>query len=199
MSESTYNRSYSAAHDATPHPGFASSFKQRQFHTEVANSAITANLHGVSRTGDSIDIVFDADLSGADETVLDGLISNHVPDTTPTNFNYQTFSVKKPDVAGTSYGVLDRVAFRGGTYAKIYSISYMDTSVTDYSIRIYDRTNGNIIVEATGLTNTNEGLTVLGLGSNISATNAVWEIQANKTGGSGNKTAHVDSIYIEYV
>ncbi len=61
---------------------FSSSLNSSQFHIEVdGDGGITPNILGVNVTGDVVDIVFDAALSGAEQTTLDGLITAHVPAT----------------------------------------------------------------------------------------------------------------------
>ena len=46
---------------------------------EIQGSAIVAVLTHIDTTGDVCDIYFNADLSGEDETILNGLVAAHVP------------------------------------------------------------------------------------------------------------------------
>jgi len=50
-------------------------------------------------------------------------------------------------------------------------------SPVTFSVRIYDFTNGNIIAERNGMTNITKGVYDIGTISNISQTEAIWEIQ----------------------
>lgn len=45
--------------------------------TEIRSSDVTVALDGINLTGDALDIVFKAALSGAEETTLDGLVQDH--------------------------------------------------------------------------------------------------------------------------
>ena len=59
---------------------FGNNLNSIQFHTEVAEDVnIVPNILRVDVTDDIIDIVFDAILSNAEQTVLNGLISAHIP------------------------------------------------------------------------------------------------------------------------
>jgi len=44
---------------------------------EIENSTITAVLNGINLNGDDCEIVFATDLSGAEETTLDGIVATH--------------------------------------------------------------------------------------------------------------------------
>ena len=108
-----------------------------------------------------------------------------------------TYSIKRDEILSSTFVINDKFIFKGAAFCKIYSVSHMDSGVTSYSIKIYDKTKGKIIIEKT-LNNTNEDLQELGIGNNISTDKAVWEIQAKKIGGNKNQNAYINSIYIEY-
>lgn len=193
--------SYSLASDF----GGATGLNQYQFHIEVNTEAgITgANLIGVHLTGDDIDIEFDGALSGGENTALDNLVSNHIPDNTPELANFYSSSTRKHETNSTSYSNLGSFKYDGsdkiGTIDAIDVISHMSSSVTTHDVRIYDRTNQTVIAEGIGFTNIEEAISNLGAISNVPTSKAVLEIHAKRNGGSGNsKSVYVDQVIIYY-
>lgn len=77
-------------------------------------------------------------------------------------------------------------------------ISYMDTSITSYDLRIYDATNNAIISEA-NFNNIIEQVNDMGILSNLPVSEAIWEVLSKRNGGSGNnKNVYVKEVTMEF-
>lgn len=89
---------------------FQSGINESQLHSEIVESAIVTELVGITTEADNCDITFGGTLSEGDETILNGLVSAHIP---KPCFNCPTaIIVQSPD--GTQWkitvdddGVLD--------------------------------------------------------------------------------------------
>ncbi len=178
---------------------FTSGLDSRQFHTEIDNSSIVPVLQDVGIVGNNVTITFDSGLSAGEETTLDTLISNHVPNNyqtlNSTNWNYadsQTYystytRVSSYDFPGTDYT---------GSLRRIVAYCYKDSAVTNFDLRIYDTTNEQTICEVTNQTNTDPNSSLdMGTISNLSTGSALWEVQCKKNGGGTND----DMIYLKGV
>jgi len=179
---------------------FSGNLKSEQFHQEILDSSITTSLNGINVTGNVVEIEFDGTLDAGETTTLNTLISNHVPDNSPSKKNFFTFDPRTSDTTATSYKTI-RSSFKYagsdeiGVINYIEIIGYKDSSPTSYAVRVYDVTNNNILAEKTGLTNTEEEIIDLGSISNIPTQSAILEIQAKRVGGNGNNKR----VYIEHV
>lgn len=167
---------------------------------EIVNQGFIPTLLTINTLGDAVYIIFNMSLSVGEQTVLNTVISNH----TGVNIVYETISkisLKNDIISTTSYIRVGTFIYPGSNHmtniSKITGIGYMESGVTNYSIRIYDKTNNLTIVENT-FTNINEDILNLGLISNIPTEESVIEISVKKTGGNGNNKAYVDNITIYY-
>ena len=189
----TYTRSLST--------DFGGSIKLKQFHEEVvANGGIAPNITGVTMTGDVIEIIFDAALSAGEETTLNGLINVHTADTSKPKENFYTETAQRPETQTSSYSRVIRFNYPGSDNAGLIDyvevISSMDSNVTSYNIRLYDKTNDMVMAELTGLTNTADVANDLGTITNIPTSKAILEIHVKKNGGRGNSKVYVDNATI---
>jgi hypothetical protein len=168
---------------------------QRQFHEEiVAEAGITPTLVGVTITADVVEIEFNSALSVGEETTLDGLMSSHTADNTPPMLNKINNFIGK-ETKQTSYKKVGIILFPGATCCKIKIESFMDSGVTDYSIKINDRINRLAIAEKT-FSNTEEAINDMGICSNVPNGETAFEILIKKNGGSSNKKAYMCAIHI---
>nr|QBK89447.1 MAG: hypothetical protein LCMiAC02_05420 [Mimivirus LCMiAC02] len=109
---------------------FSSNLNSSQFHIEVdGDGGITPNILGVNVTGDVVDIIFDAALSGAEQTTLDGLITAHTPvtpDIIPDIFISPDSDVMKFIKDATTYKIIgnqtDEIIISKGTQGDYTSI-----------------------------------------------------------------------------
>ena len=79
------------------------------------------------------------------------------------------------------------------SFKKISIVAYMDNTVTDYSVRIFNMTNSNIIAEAT-FTNTTEQILDMGSLSNIPSNPSILEIHLKRNGGNNNSKAYATQV-----
>lgn len=193
---STYN--YSLTSD------FNRDLKTSQLHKEIENdTGITPNLIGIRLGNDNVGIEFDSALSAGEQTTLNGLVSAHTSDNSAPRTNFYDCYPKRDNITSTTYEKMGSFKYGGSDQIGIINyidvISHKDSSLTSYDIRIYDQTNNLVITERTGLTNTEEVVNDLGTISNIPTAEAVLEIQAKRTGGSGkNKNVYIDQAIIYY-
>lgn len=180
---------------------FGGSIKLKQFHEEVvADGGIAPNLTGVTMTADVVDIAFDAALSAGEQTTLDGLISSHTPDVSKPKVQFYTETAQKQTIKTTSYSRSIRFTYPGsdriGLIDYVSVLTSKDSNMTSYDIRLYDKTNNNVMAEVTGLTNTSDDANDLGTISNIPAGKAILEIHAKRVGGKSNSKIYIDNAII---
>lgn len=142
---------------------------------------------------------FDGNLSSPEKTVLDGIISVHIPDFTPTNFAYSKEIIfRRDNISNTTYRrVTKPFLFPGITSARAKFLGYMSSNATSYDVRILDKTNNTILSE-TNLTNTECTLQDLGILSNGSSDPWIIEIFVRRNGGPSKTKIYMESINIEY-
>jgi hypothetical protein len=104
-------------------------------------------------------------------------------------------------VKAKTYTIMATFIFPGsnqiGTIKNVNIISYMDSKVPSYSVRLFDTTNGVTIVENTGMTDTSQNIQTLGTVSNVPTGQSIIELQV-KTDDGSNKNIYVESISIHY-
>lgn len=103
-------------------------------------------------------------------------------------------------VSSTTYTVAAEFSFIKVEHETINSVkvvSKMDNGITSYDIRIFDSTNSATLAEI-NLTNTNMQINTIDSLSNIPTADAMIEVQARQTGGSGNKQVTIKEIQINY-
>jgi hypothetical protein len=182
---------------------FGGSIIIQQFHKEVeAIVGITPNIIAVTLTGDEIEILFDTPLSAGEETILNSIISSHVPNYSKPKVQFYTVTAQVQKIKTTSYSKTIRFNYPGsdnsGAIDYVEVISNMDAGVTSYNIRLYDKTNDKIMAELTNLTNTADMVHDFGTISHIPANNAILEIHIKKNGGSSNLSINIDSATVYY-
>ena len=181
---------------------FGGNLNSRQLHDEIdANNNIVPNIIGVVITGDVVDIIFDSGLNAGEQTTLNGLISAHTPVTIVTYDNTIKLTPKNSNISNTSYSRVDTFVYEGsdtiGTIKKISGIGYMDSGVTNFSIKLYDKTNGLIIAESS-FTDTTESILSITPINNVPTGQALIEILVKKTGGNGNQKAYCETVTIYF-
>lgn len=86
--------------------------------------------------------------------------------------------------------------FPGARLAESKIISFMDNTLTSYTIRLVDSTNSNILLETT-LNNLTESMENLGSLANLPSSPVLLEIYAKKVGVLGS--GYIKSLTIYYV
>lgn len=182
---------------------FSGNLKSAQFHKEIlANvSIVSANLIGINKTADVIEILFDGVLSASDQTTLNGIIDLHSPDNSIPRNEHFTVTPKLKNEED-EYEVSKVFVYRGstniGAINYIDLVSYMDSSITSYSARVVDRNTGLVIAEKTGMTNTEEQVQDLGTISNVPTDKTLLELQIKRTGGNKKKYVYAYQLVVYY-
>jgi hypothetical protein len=99
------------------------------------------------------------------------------------------------ETTSTTYDVLAQAAWPGSDATDIPSVIYVAVELgggTSMSVRILDATNAQVIAELTGITVGTFTVLSMGAPANVSATPAVWEVQA--LGAGGGRKARVASV-----
>lgn len=182
---------------------FGGNLRISHLHLDViAEAGITPTLTRIDMEGDNVDIVFDSALSAGEQTTLNNVVSAYTY-VTPVNYdNTIKFNIKNRETSNTSYTREDTLIYEGsnntGDIKKILAVGYMDSGVTNFSIKINDKTNNNIIAE-NSFTDTTESILELTPISNVPTERSILELQIKKTGGAGSKKCYVDSVtlYLE--
>ena len=192
----TYN--YSLSTD------FSGSINEGQFHSEIANEVgITTTFYGITTIEDTIEVLFASSLSGGEETILNGLVSSHVPTYIKPHEIFFTIQSRISEITNTTYSRLITFKYDGsdniGDIDYVEIICWKDSNVTSYDIRLVNRQNSDVIAEATGLTNNTLDINDLGTISNIPTESTILELQGRRVGGSGNnKNVYIESANIYY-
>ena len=171
------------------------SWNQYQLHTEIVkNNGITETLIGITANGDEIEIVFASALSSGEQTVLNMIITNHVPvNDKGTKILSYTLNGQ---VVTSSYKKILGFKYLGSVQYNITNVEIIGslTSGSSYDVRIRDISNNKNVASIT-LTNTATNSYDMGSISNLPTTSAIFELQARATGLS---TAQLDSLFIYY-
>lgn len=179
---------------------FGGNLKSRQLHDEiVAEGSISPILSGILTNDDVVDIVFNSSLSAGEQTTLNGLVSAH----SPVNYaNYTAilkFGVRKTAINSGNYYRQGTLIYEGtnsvGTIKKILAIGKRHSGATGISIKISDKTNGNIIAENT-FTETKESILELTPINNLPTDRAILELYTKRIGGSNSKKGYLDSVTV---
>jgi len=190
MSEYTYTKSIAT--------DFGGNFRSDNLVSEINAQSFTPNLLRVDRTGDVVNMVFDASLSGGEETILNNTVIPNHSAVVPVFYKGTINNVlRNNQINSSTYKRVSSFIYEGSntiyTISKILSVGYMDSGVTSYSILIEDITHNNVISENT-FTNTTEQILALTPINNIPTTQSKIEISVKKIGGNNSKYANVESV-----
>jgi len=182
---------------------FGGNLSEGQFHTEVA-AGITG-FQSIFRKENDVEIIFDRVISASEETALDAIIAAHTPvNKIPLN-QFFTYSPRKEWTKAFVYEKIGGGFNHAGEsdlsdILKIECVARCDTNTstpTEYSIRIYDKTNNIVVAEKMGLSNTQDEIIDMGTIVN-SSSGTILEIHAKKTTGKTNKKVYVEQATIYY-
>lgn len=193
MSEYSYTKSITT--------DFGGSINTTYLQNEIiAETSITSTLKRIDRVGDAIYIVFDTELSGAEQTLLTTVISNHNSSVVESYSIVSNISLKDYEIKTNTYKRFGTFVYPGKNNTqniiKICAVAFIDLNQTSFSIRIDDKTNDLTIAENT-FTNTTETLLDLGTISNVPDEQAIIEVCVKKDGVGGGK-GYLDSVTFYY-
>lgn len=167
-----------------------------QIHSIIeADTNITVALVGINSNGDDVHIVFESALSGAEETVLDNIVTNYtvVP---KTGEQITNISTNNDIVDSEQYITVLVFNFPGINKWKYVSnikiIACMEDDGASFDVRVYDVTNNNEIC-STNISVAEQCVSDLGELTNLPITEAIFELQVKV---NGSTTVHVKNINI---
>jgi len=189
MTEYTYTKSIAS--------DFSDVFHSTNLQNEILSQGFPKSLLRIDRIGDNVDIVFNEQLESNDELILHNtIVPTHMSTTQTIYNNVISIPLKRNEIKSTTYNRIGTYTYLGtGMCDKpisIKAIGHMDIDTTNYSIRVYDTTNHNIIAEGT-FTNTDEAIIDLGQISNLPVEEALIEISARITASKKNK-AYLENV-----
>jgi hypothetical protein len=165
---------------------------------DLINAGVIPNFQGIRTHLDEVYIDFSVALNASEKTVLNGIVSSHVPVNTPSLKYKITLFPDRIIFKNSVYTLASASEFDGGSYAIARSISYMKSGVTSYDIQIIDKNNKTVLLTK-NLTNTDQSLQDLGVLTNLPSDRTQIEISVRKNGGSKHNKVFLYSVTIEYV
>jgi hypothetical protein len=84
------------------------------------------------------------------------------------------------------------------TPTKIKAIGWKDAATTSWDMQVIDITNSLTIVTKTGNTGNIPEIVDLGALSNLPASEAMFEVQLKRAGGTGGNMVHIHSLSVEF-
>jgi len=181
---------------------FNNKFNPGVFSEEIRESSIASQFKGLRKIGDVVTVRFASTLVGAELTTLNSLISNHNPQTLFSGRRTNLVPINQ-STKSNDYFTIGTYQYKGRLYEDVITavevLSYADTGVSSYDIRLYDLTNNTVLAELTGCTNTDIAVQNLGTISNLPLETSDLEIQGRKVGGgNGNRFIYFQSISIYF-
>jgi hypothetical protein len=185
---------------------FSNGINLVNFKNEIENNGnITKNIINIFYTPDTVNIKFDADLSPSEQNILENtIIPNHNYHTTintSSTYNIITPYIDNSNITAKNYAIASSFIYDGTIFRNIAKIGLLTEMTNDknlnsnYSIKIYDQTNNNLIKEITGLTNSNKQIVNITNLSNIPTNESIIEIYI-KTTNRPIKIYHIN-VYFE--
>lgn len=190
---------------------FMNLFNDLALQVEINSSDIATNLSEITQEGDVITIIFDNSLTSEEETILNGIISNHlkilssyVLDFIKRAYvegnNRDTFTPSVNKISSESYTKVGTYKYEGTSsnkiMIKIAISSYMESRNNgDYDIRLYDSTNNKILGEIKELENEKTELKTINNLSNLPSNDSIIEVQVRV---SKKTVVYLDEIDIFY-
>jgi hypothetical protein len=173
--------------------GFATNGNITLINTDIDNIINTRTDTVIE--GDTIKVTFSSPLSDANISNVNTIFKlrdNVVLRGDKIIILYPYATIKTP-----LFHICSFISYKKWNITNVEVSSYMDSSITDYTVRLYDPTNNNVICSST-LTNVNEMITDLGSISNLPQNDTQLEVQVKVTGGTGKVYAYINSIIIYY-
>jgi hypothetical protein len=117
------------------------------------------------------------------------------------SYSLVTISLKSNEFHSKSYEKIGAISYEGSNnfpvISKINVVGYMDSDETDYSVRVYDKTNSLIIAEST-YTNTKEDILEVKPISNIPSEQSIIEVHVKSTKGKKKAPVYIESVEIYF-
>lgn len=164
-----------------------------QLHDEI--SAYFPILDRIDQSGDLVTIWFNDRIE--DRVTLSAIIAAHVPSKIPVFTKQELVTIANPMIHTSDYTRLEQIILKRCNYINVALYSNMDSDVTSYSIRLFNKTANKVLLEKT-YTNTTEIINDLGTTQLNSNTFTILEFQAKYTTTNPNASAYVYTITVSY-
>ena len=174
-----------------------------QFHNEVIAASLTPNLIGIEINGDSVTIIFDAPLSGAEQTTLNAIVAAHIPVSDTGSIQPTGAVVNKESIINevsptrTTYTEVARMVWDNTRYINfrdavcVFNSNIPGTSGID--IQIYDLANA--LELGTTLSSTTE---YNRFSFNIPITNTEILVRLRRTSNIGSRPI-INSLSLQFI
>lgn len=167
---------------------------------EIIASNIVSDLISIDRSGDSIIIRFQNNLSGGDKTTLDSIVAAHTVEQPVSETVSVILASATPrgdafdNTTNRRCATMEYAGTNNALPIKLFScVAYMDSGITNYTISVYDLKNKLYLASGT-FTNTEEDVVQLGTISNLPQKSTTLEVQVKRTGGPAKKYVYIDKI-----
>lgn len=179
---------------------FGEAPNSNKLQNEIIESAISSSLLSIDRRGDEVFIRFSTELSVGDKTLLDSLVAGHTNTTTLTETATIQLATATPRTERFNSVVNKRCAtmeYAGTSQTlpiKFFScFAYKDSSVSNYTISIFDIKNKVYLTSET-FTNDTEDIVYLDTISNLPKNLTTLEVQVKKQGGNSKQYMYIDKV-----
>lgn len=175
---------------------FSNGLSLTQLSDEIsAHGILGLKFIRVSLVNTDVKIKFSSALISSEQDALDLLVSNH-------NYlkNSYTNIISIPPILNESnsaiYTRVGVLSYEGlNDVVKLSLVGYIDSGITNYSVRLFDNTNNAVLGVGT-FSNTVEQIIELSSFSNIPSGQAALEVQVKVSGGSATDYLYINSIEI---
>jgi len=180
---------------------FGGNLNTSQLFNEIENAEIGPSCVTVKNESDDVELIFTSSLTSGEQTILDNLVSNHVVDTSKPHDNFFTITPKNEKIKEKSYRKIGTFKYDGsnqiGLIDYIEVISYKDSKIDSYDIRVIDR-NNDVILASANFTNDISEICDLGTISNIPTEKTILEIHGRQNGGKKKSYLYIENITVYY-
>ncbi len=179
--------------------GFATSENITELTAQITQANFSASVVFINPygDGDAVDILFDGTLNANESLSLHNIVTSW-----DTGFKIQyeplgTILIQTKSITNTTYKRYGSFGYLGTDQlkeiVKITAIAYKDPTASQYCIRIFDLTNGNIVSEGI-FDNNEENIVDLGPVNNLPSSPSVFEVQSKKLGGNSSDKAYIEVV-----
>lgn len=176
-------------------------FDLQTFKTDLQNSTFNSQIRGLSNNQSSVVVTVES-ITGGQQSELDGIVANHVPNTSKPRIQNFVIFPKRNSIKINKYTLAHAFEYMGsdqvGVIDYIDLMAYMDSNTNSYDVRVINSSTGQVLVEKDNLNNTSLAVIDLGTISNIPSTKTTLELQVKKNGTSNSKTIELEQLIVYY-
>lgn len=169
--------------------------------TEIeSNITINKTLKGIRHNNTDIVIRFNATLDTAEQTELETvIIPNHNTSVSVVStYNVISPQIEKIKISSNKYTVIASFIYDGSLFkgiSRVKILTELGGKSGTYDIKIYDKTNHNVLQEKTGEANTDKSIIKFDNLTNVPTNDSIIEISAKGTSKTNLKIYHINVYF----